>query len=124
MGIQAFNANNPEGLPLSAAIRAGDFVFVSGMVGFGDGEEVVPGGVGPETEKIIADLVDVLGEAGIALEHVVKSTVFLTDAADFDAFNAVYAKHFNKRPPARITVVSDLTIDARVEIDFIAYCGD
>jgi enamine deaminase RidA (YjgF/YER057c/UK114 family) len=55
------------------------------------------------------------------LEDIVKANVFLTNADDFPAFNQAYAKHFPKDPPARIGVVVALTIDAKVEMDFIAY---
>lgn len=124
MGIKALGGANVEGLPLSEAIKAGDFIFVSGMVAYGEGENIVPGGVGAETDKIVEDLTALLAEAGASLANVVKTNVFLTDAADFDAFNSAYAKHFGPVPPARIAVVAPLTIDAKVEMDFTAYIGE
>ena len=123
MSIEAIGDAGHEGLPLSAAVRAGDFLFVSGMVGFGPGGEIVPGGVGPETDRIIADLEALLHQAGVGLDRVVKVNVFLTDSADFEAFNRAYAKHFGDPKPARIGVVTDLTIGAKVEMDFTAYLG-
>ena len=78
-------------------------------------------GIGAETARIFEDLQDVLGRAGASITDLVKISVYLTDAADFDAFNAVYAEHVGEEPPARVCVVSALTIDARVEMDFIAH---
>lgn len=123
MRIEAIGSPNEEGLPISDGIKAGDFIFVSGMVAFGSDGEIVPGGVAAETDKIMHDLAVVLGKAGSALSDVVKVTVYLTDAADFDAFNSTYAKYFNDPLPARIGVVAALTINAKVEMDFIAYVG-
>ena len=123
MAITAMGGTNVEGLPLSEAIRAGDFIFVSGMVAYGEGEEIVPGGVAAETDRIVADLTALLAEAGASLANVVKANVFLTDPADFEAFNRAYAQHFGGRPPARIAVVAALTIDAKVEMDFTVYVG-
>lgn len=112
---------NVEGLPLSEAILAGDFLFVSGMVGFeGDGS-IVRGGVAAETDRIMEDLTGILKQAGASLADVVKTNVYLTDANDFSAFNEAYARYFPTEPPARIGVVVALTIEAKVELDFIAY---
>jgi 2-iminobutanoate/2-iminopropanoate deaminase len=113
--------DNCEGLPLSEAVMAGDFLFVSGMVGFDGNGGIVTGGVAAETDQILKDLAKILRHAGASLEDIVKANVFLTDADDFPAFNQAYAKHFPKDPPARIGVVVALTIDAKVEMDFIAY---
>ena len=123
MTIEAIGGTNPEGLPLSEAIRAGDFIFVSGMVGFGSDGKIVAGGIASETDRIIQDLAALLEKAGATLRNVVKVNVFLGSAGDFDAFNRAYAKHFADAPPARIGVVTAFTIDARVEMDFIAYVG-
>jgi 2-iminobutanoate/2-iminopropanoate deaminase len=121
--ITAFSSNNIEGLPISEAVRAGDFVFVSGMVGFGPDGQVVQGGIAAETDRIMVDLADLLKRAGATLKDVVKVNVYLADAADFHAFNQAYAVYFSTSPPARVSVVTDLTIEARVEMDFLAYIG-
>lgn len=124
MGIQVIGGAGGEGLPLSEAVRAGDFIFVSGMVGFGPDNRIVSGGIAAETDTIMSDLAELLQSAGANLRNVVKVTVYLTDAEDFEMFNQAYAKHFIECPPARIGVVTGLTIEARVEMDFIAYVGN
>lgn len=107
--------------PFSKAVRAGDFVFVSGQVPTRDGEVVV-GNITEQTEVVIANLKEVLALAGCTLEHVVKVGVWLDDARDFSSFNAVFKKHFSAAPPARSTVQSPLMVDAKVEMDLVAYC--
>ncbi len=123
MGIELIGGDNVEGLPLSDAVRAGDFIFVSGMVGCNPDGTIVPGGVVAETDKIFEDLTELLTKANASLSQVAKVNVYLTDAADFDAFNRAYAKHFSAGAPARVGVVAALTIDAKVEMDFVVYTG-
>lgn len=112
---------NVEGLPLSEAVLAGDFLFVSGMVGFEPDGSIVRGGVAAETDRIMEDLTGILKQSGASLADVVKTNVYLTDANDFSAFNEAYARYFPTEPPARIGVVVALTIEAKVELDFIVY---
>lgn len=107
-------------VPLSPAVRAGDFVFVSGQVPVVNGA-VVPGGIGPETRAVLDHVKACLALAGAKMEDVVKTTVWLRDRDDFPAFNAVYAEYFPNRPPARSTAESRLMIDIAVEIEAIAY---
>ena len=71
----------------------------------------------------MADAADLLKRAGASLADIVKVSICLTDANDFAAFNEAYARYFRKDPPARVSLVADLTIDARVEMDFVAYTG-
>lgn len=123
MSIKAIGGASLEGLPFSEAVRAGDFIFVSGMVGFGPDGKLVPGGIASETDRIIQDLAALLQEAGATLRNVVKVNVLLTDVADFDEFNRTYARHFDDPRPARVSAVAGLTVEARVEMDFIAYVG-
>jgi reactive intermediate/imine deaminase len=106
--------------PFAKAVRAGDFVYVSGQVPTVDGE-VVLGGIVAQTEQVVANIKDVLALAGCTLEHVVKVNVWLDDARDFSSFNSVFQKHFIDHPPARSTVQSPLMVDAKVEMDVIAY---
>ena len=108
-------------VPLSPAVRAGDFVFVSGQVPVGPDGKVVPGGIGPETRAVIDNIRAALALAGCGLEDVVKTTVWLRDRDDFAAFNAAYAEAFPTDPPARSTAESRLMIDIAVEIEAIAY---
>jgi reactive intermediate/imine deaminase len=107
-------------VPLSPAVRAGDFVFVSGQVPVVDGK-VVPGGIAAETRAVLENIRGCLELAGCTLADVVKTTVWLRDRDDFPAFNAVYAEFFPVDPPARTTAESRLMIDIAVEIEAIAY---
>jgi len=106
--------------PFAKAVRAGDFVFVSGQVPTRGGE-VVPGGIVPQAEQAIANLVAVLETAGCTLADVVQVTCWLDDPRDFSSFNAVFERHFIDAPPARSTVQAALMVDARVEIDAVAW---
>ncbi|WP_142780924.1 RidA family protein [Agrobacterium sp. T29] len=106
--------------PFAKAVRAGDFVYVSGQVPTVDGE-VVTGGIVAQTEQVVANIKDVLALADCTLEDVVKVNVWLDDARDFSSFNAVFQKYFIDHPPARSTVQSPLMVDAKVEMDVIAY---
>jgi reactive intermediate/imine deaminase len=106
--------------PFAKAVRAGDFVFVSGQVPT-KGGEVVPGGIVPQTEQAIANLKAMLETAGCTLADVVQVTCWLDDPRDFSSFNAVFEKHFVDAPPARSTVQSALMVDAKVEIDAVAW---
>jgi 2-iminobutanoate/2-iminopropanoate deaminase len=108
-------------VPLTPAVRAGDFVYVSGQVPVGADGAVVAGGVAEQTEQVLRNIEKVLALAGCAMSDVVKTTVWLEDRDDFAAFNSVYARHFPTNPPARSTAESRLMIDIKVEIEAIAY---
>ncbi|MFD1797297.1 RidA family protein [Paracoccus aurantiacus] len=106
--------------PFAKAVRAGDYVHVSGQVPTVNGE-VVTGGIVAQTEQVIENIKAVLSLAGCGLEDVIKVTCWLDDPRDFSSFNAVFEKHFIDNPPARSTVESRLMVDAKVEIDAIAW---
>ncbi|MBL6430408.1 MAG: RidA family protein [Alphaproteobacteria bacterium] len=106
--------------PFAKAVRAGDFVYVSGQVPAEKGE-IITGGIVAQTEKVMENLIEVLALAGCTLEHVVKVNVWLDDARDFSSFNGVFERYFLDHPPARSTVQSPLMVDAKVEMDVIAY---
>jgi 2-iminobutanoate/2-iminopropanoate deaminase len=108
-------------LALSKVVRAGDFIFVSGQVPFDSSGKVVGGGIKPQTKQVIENIRTLLQSAGASLDDIVKTTVWLVDQRDFNDFNVVYASFFSNGPPARVTVVTDLVIDAAIEIDAIAY---
>jgi 2-iminobutanoate/2-iminopropanoate deaminase len=112
-----------QGAPYSQAIRHGDLVFVSGQLGLAPGHaELVGDGVTEQTEQIFRNLQAILEAAGSGLDRLVKTTVFLTDLADFAAMNEVYRVHAGDRPPARSTVqVAALPSGARVEIEAVAH---
>lgn len=108
--------------PYSQAIKAGGLVFVSGQVAIDpETQQVVPGGIKEQTERVCENLKAILEAAGTELENVVKSTVYLRSMADFAAMNEVYGRYFKHEPPARSTVaVAGLPKDVQVEIDVIA----
>jgi 2-iminobutanoate/2-iminopropanoate deaminase len=111
-----------QGAPYSQAIEANGFVFVSGQLALVPGEkELVPGGIGEQTEQVFANLGAILEAAGSSLDRIVKTTVFLQDLDDFAGMNEVYAKHVGDVPPARSTFqVAKLPSGALVEIEAIA----
>lgn len=109
------------GLPLSAAVRAGDYVFVSGQMPLDDNFEIVPGPIEAQTRQTFKRLKAVLDMAGCTLEDVVKVTVWLDDTRDFNGFNKIYKEFFPENPPARSTVRSELVIDCKLEIEVVAY---
>lgn len=108
-------------LSLSRAIRAGDFVFLTGQIPFKDGAPMVEGTIEDQTRAVLDDIKATLADAGCTLDDVVKAMVWLVDRADFPGFNAVYGEYFPNDPPARSAVVNDLLVDVRVEVEVVAY---
>lgn len=108
--------------PYSQAIRTAGFVFTAGQVGLDPSTmEIVAGGVEAQARQVLTNLQNVLSAAGSGMERVVKTTVFLTDMANFAAMNAIYAEFFPENPPARSTVaVAGLPKGALVEIEAVA----
>jgi 2-iminobutanoate/2-iminopropanoate deaminase len=108
--------------PYSHAIRVGDLLFCSGQTPLDpEAMALVEGSIGQQTEQALANVSAVLEAARLSLSQVVKTTVFLTDMADFQAMNEVYGRAFGDHRPARSTVaVRQLPMDARVEIECIA----
>jgi 2-iminobutanoate/2-iminopropanoate deaminase len=108
-------------LPLSKAVRAGDFVFLSGQLGL-DEQGKLAEGIEAQTRHCLRHIRTLLEAAGTGPQAVVKATVWLTELADFPAFNRIYAEAFPEQPPARSTVCSALVLPgARVEIEVVAY---
>ncbi len=108
-------------VPLSPAVRAGDFVYVSGQVPVDKNGKIVDGGISEQTAKVLENVAATLALAGCALSDVIKTTVWLKHAENFGEFNKTYAGFFPKNPPARSTAESRLMIDILVEIEAIAY---
>jgi reactive intermediate/imine deaminase len=108
-------------LSLSRAIRAGDFVFLTGQIPMRDGVVVTEGSIEDQTRIVLELIHDTLAEADCALLDVVKAMVWLRDRDDFPGFNAVYGEYFPEDPPTRSAVVSELLVDVRVEIEVVAY---
>lgn len=111
--------------PYSQAVQVseGEMVFCSGQIGLDPSTmKLVDGGLEAQVRCALDNLRAVLGVAGLTLEHVVRTTVFLTDMNDFGAMNAIYAEYFSRGvKPARSTVaVAALPAGARFEIDAIA----
>lgn len=108
--------------PYSQAISMGGLVFCSGQVPFDPATmELVSGSIAEETKQCVRNLEAVLTEAGSGLEHIVRTTIYVTNMDDFGEVNEAYGSFFPNDPPARATVgVSALPKGARVEIDCIA----
>nr|WP_283816734.1 Rid family hydrolase [Bradyrhizobium sp. AUGA SZCCT0182] len=109
--------------PYSTAIKAGNNLYVSGMLALDrDGKVVAEGDVVGQTRHVLEAIKAVLETAGGTLEDVVFNTVLLKDLGDYGAMNAVYAEYFPKRPPARYCIRADLVRpEFLVEIASIAY---
>jgi 2-iminobutanoate/2-iminopropanoate deaminase len=112
----------PRG-PYSPAVRAGDFIFVSGQVPVDPAtQQMVIGDIRDETRQTLTNIMRILEGCGASLADVVKCQVFLADGKDFAAMNEVYAEFFGDAKPARSTVVTAFAIPGiRVEIDAVAY---
>ncbi len=108
-------------LPFTKAVKAGDFVFVSGQVPIGPDGEIVDGNITDQTRQTIENVKSVLGELGLGLQDVVKATVWLADTRDFWPFNKIYLEYFGKSLPARSCVRADMMVDCKIEIEVIAY---
>jgi 2-iminobutanoate/2-iminopropanoate deaminase len=108
--------------PYSQVIQTGNLLFVSGQIPIDPTTGgLVAGGVDVQTDQVLKNVTAVLTAAGASLAHVVKTTVYLLDMADFAAMNDVYSRHFVAPYPARSTVaVAALPRQARVEIDVTA----
>ena len=111
--------------PYAQAVRTGQWVFLSGQIGLDPASgELVAGGVVAEAERVLANLRAVLAAAGLSVEHVVRTTIYLVDLGDFARVNEIYGRVFSAPFPARATVgVAALPRGARVEIDAIAIAG-
>ena len=115
---QVFGASH---VPLSPAVRAGDFVFISGQVPVRPDGTMEDGGIEPQTRQVLENVKAALALAGATMDQVVKTTVWIEDARDFGGVNKVYATYFPKDPPARTTAESRLMVDIKVEIEAVAY---
>ena len=108
-------------LSLSRAIRAGDFVFLTGQIPMRNGVPMTDGSIQDQTRAILEDITETLATADCTREDVVKAMVWLRERADFPGFNEIYGEYFPAEPPTRSAVVSDLLVDVRVEVEVVAY---
>lgn len=107
--------------PYSQAIDAGSFVFISGQIPVNPATGEIPEGITAQTKQSLANVGAILAEAGLSVDNVVKTTVFLSDMADFVPMNEVYASVFTAPFPARSAVaVKTLPKNVLVEIEVIA----
>ena len=106
-------------IPLSKSRRVGSTLYLSGELGF-DADGAIPDGIEAQTRNCLDRITATLASEGMDLGNVVSCTCYLTDKADFAAFNTVYASYFSDPLPVRTTVVADLVIDARLEITVTA----
>lgn len=108
--------------PYTPAVRAGDFIFVSGQLGLGDDGALVAGGVSGQTTQAVQNLKARLAELGAELTDVVKTTCFLVDMDTFATFNDAYVAEFAGHRPARSTIaVRELPAGGQVEVEAVAY---
>ena len=110
-----------QGAPYNQAIVANGFVYVAGQLGLTRDGTMVEGGIGPQTEQVLANLAAILDEAGSGLDRLVKTTVFLTDLANFAGMNEEWQRWFPDNPPARSGAKHPLEVDGlRISIGLIA----
>ncbi|WIY53556.1 Rid family detoxifying hydrolase [Devosia sp. YIM 151766] len=118
--IKTEQAPEPN-VPLSQAVRIGGLVFTSGQVASDPvSGEFVGGDIAVQTARVLDNITAILQAAGSSLDRVIKTTVFLTDTADFGAFNEVYGGYFKSHLPARSTFVVKLAGPYAVEIEAVA----
>ena len=110
-------------MPFSEAVRAGDFLIVSGQIGSLPGKmALAPGGITGQTRQAIENVSSILRRHGATRRDVVECTVFLADMKDWPAFNTVYKEYFKSPFPARsATGASGIALGARVELQCTAY---
>ena len=112
---------NGRKLSLSKAVRAGDFVFLTGQIPMKNGVVVSEGSIEDQTRIVLDEIKNTLIEAGCELQDVVKSMVWLKNRDDFPGFNKIYGEYFPHEPPARSAIVSDFLVDILVEVEVVAY---
>ena len=118
--IKPIGKKNPN-LPFHPAVRAGDYIFVSGQVAKDENGNMCTGNIEEETRWTLDGLRRILALEGADLSDVVKVTVFLEDARNFGRYNRVFAEYFPEGVLARTTVEARAVIECKIEIDAIAY---
>ena len=118
--VYAIGKKNPN-LPFHPAVRAGDFIFVSGQVAKDANGNMLSGTIEEETAGTIESIKRILAEEGATLDDVVRVTAYLEDTRDFGRYNRVFAEHFKDAVLARTTVEARAVINTKIEMDAIAY---
>ena len=122
----SFSSAPQKVAPFSHAVRAGEYLFITGQMPTlkNDRTKLVDGGIEAQTHQVMKNLLEVLDAAGSSLEKVIFARVYLVNFGDFDKMNSVYASYFAEdKLPARTCIgVTGLAVGASVEIDFIAAC--
>jgi 2-iminobutanoate/2-iminopropanoate deaminase len=118
--VYAIGKKNPN-LPFHPAVRAGDYIFVSGQVAKDADGNMLSGTIEAETAGTIESIKRILAEEGATLADVVKVTTYLEDARDFGRYNKVFGEHFKDAVLARTTVEARAVINTKIEMDAIAY---
>ncbi len=111
--------------PYSQAVKIGNLVYTAGQIGIDPATGEMQQGLEAQARQVMANLQAVLEAAGASFAGVVKTTIFITDMADFGVINGIYGAFFPENPPARSTVaVAQLPLGALVEIEAVALCAD
>ena len=120
----SFSSGPQKVAPFSHAVRAGDYLFITGQMPTlkNDNTKLVDGGIEAQTHQVMKNLIDILKGCNSSLNKVIFSRVYLVNFKDFDKMNKVYASYFDKNKlPARTCIgVTELAVGASIEIDFIA----
>ena len=119
-------ALQPEGMavpkpPYSPVVVSGDIVYTAGQIANDPEGNLVAGGIAEQARRTLENVRACVEAAGCTLDDVCKTTVWLQDARDFGSFNRIYMGYFGEKKPARSTTEARLMVDARLEIDVVAY---
>ncbi len=118
--IKTDKAPKPIG-PYSQGILVGKLLFISGQIPVvPETGELIKGDIERETEQILKNIKAIVEETGGGMDNIVKTTIYITDVGNFSKVNETYGKFFQKEPPARATVVSNLPKGVDIEIEAIA----
>ncbi len=109
--------------PYSQAVRQGNHIFSSGQIPLNLDGKIVSGGIEAQTRRVLDNLSAILAAEKVGLANVIKTTVFLTDLADFATMNTIYGEYFGQHKPARSTIqVAALPLGSLLEIEAVALC--
>jgi 2-iminobutanoate/2-iminopropanoate deaminase len=116
-------ANSPAAVgPYNHAVRTGDLLFCAGQIPIDKDGNLISGDIKAQTERVLQNVKSILDDQKLTFGNVVKSTVFLTNLADFAGMNEIYSKYFTDNFPARSTIqVAALPKGANVEIEVVAH---